>query len=84
MNKPSDPKRGELWLVDLEPTRGSEIQKTRPAYAEAVPPSAVKVPKLKSYQHPSMKRAIDGDQIVNQGMLGQGWAKCSTLSSSMM
>ncbi len=26
-----DPRRGEIWLVDLEPTRGSEIQKVRPA-----------------------------------------------------
>jgi mRNA interferase MazF len=25
------PKRGEIWLVDLEPTRGSEMQKMRPA-----------------------------------------------------
>ena len=25
------PKRGEIWLVDLNPTRGQEIQKTRPA-----------------------------------------------------
>lgn len=25
-----DPRRGEIWLVDLDPTRGSEIQKTRP------------------------------------------------------
>jgi mRNA interferase MazF len=24
------PKRGEIWLVDLNPTRGQEIQKTRP------------------------------------------------------
>ncbi|WP_310487138.1 type II toxin-antitoxin system PemK/MazF family toxin [Chamaesiphon sp. VAR_69_metabat_338] len=24
-------KRGEVWLVDLNPTRGQEIQKTRPA-----------------------------------------------------
>jgi mRNA interferase MazF len=24
-------KRGEIWLVDLDPTRGSEIQKLRPA-----------------------------------------------------
>jgi len=31
MNKPLDPRRGEIWLVDLEPTRGSEIQKVRPA-----------------------------------------------------
>lgn len=23
-------KRGEIWLVDLDPTRGSEIRKTRP------------------------------------------------------
>lgn len=27
---PIDPKRGEIWLVDLEPTRGSELQKIRP------------------------------------------------------
>ena len=25
-----DPKRGEIWLVDLEPTRGSKMQKIRP------------------------------------------------------
>jgi mRNA interferase MazF len=25
-----DSKRGEIWLVDLNPTRGQEIQKTRP------------------------------------------------------
>ena len=24
------PKRGDIWLVDLNPTRGQEIQKTRP------------------------------------------------------
>ncbi len=28
--RPVDPKRGELWWVDLDPTKGSEIQKTRP------------------------------------------------------
>jgi mRNA interferase MazF len=26
----TSPKRGEIWLVDLNPTRGQEIQKTRP------------------------------------------------------
>ena len=26
-----DPRRGEVWRVDLEPTRGAEMQKTRPA-----------------------------------------------------
>jgi mRNA interferase MazF len=26
----SNPKRGEIWLVDLNPTRGQKIQKTRP------------------------------------------------------
>lgn len=25
-----DPRRGEIWLVDLDPTIGAEIQKTRP------------------------------------------------------
>lgn len=27
----TNPKRGEIWLVQLDPTRGQEIQKTRPA-----------------------------------------------------
>lgn len=26
----NEPKRGEIWLADLEPTRGAEIAKTRP------------------------------------------------------
>ena len=25
------PQRGEIWLVDFDPTRGAEIRKTRPA-----------------------------------------------------
>jgi len=25
-----DPKRGEIWYVDLEPTRGAEMKKVRP------------------------------------------------------
>jgi len=28
--KPAAVKRGEIWLVNLDPTVGSEIQKTRP------------------------------------------------------
>lgn len=33
MNTPTplDPRRGEVWRVDLEPTRGVELRKTRPA-----------------------------------------------------
>jgi mRNA interferase MazF len=27
----NNPKRGEIWLVELNPTLGEEIQKTRPA-----------------------------------------------------
>lgn len=27
----TDPKRGEIWMVNLDPTRGDEIQKRRPA-----------------------------------------------------
>jgi mRNA interferase MazF len=32
------PKRGEIWLVNLDPTVGAEIQKTRPAieYQESI------------------------------------------------
>jgi hypothetical protein len=28
---PSTPQRGEIWLVNFDPTVGTEIQKTRPA-----------------------------------------------------
>ncbi len=28
---PPNPKRGEIWQVDFDPTRGREIQKQRPA-----------------------------------------------------
>ncbi len=28
---PAQMRRGEVWWVDLDPTRGSEIRKTRPA-----------------------------------------------------
>jgi len=27
----NSPKRGEVWLVDFDPTKGAEIRKTRPA-----------------------------------------------------
>ncbi|MBN1998142.1 type II toxin-antitoxin system PemK/MazF family toxin [candidate division KSB1 bacterium] len=30
MNNPSFPKRGEVWLANLDPTIGSETRKTRP------------------------------------------------------
>lgn len=29
--KPSPPRRGDIWLVNLDPTIGAEIKKTRPA-----------------------------------------------------
>ena len=28
---PRSPKRGEIWRVDFNPTKGAEIQKQRPA-----------------------------------------------------
>jgi mRNA interferase MazF len=28
---PNDPRRGEIWLVNFNPTSGDEIRKTRPA-----------------------------------------------------
>lgn len=31
MSSSIDPKRGDIWLVNLDPTRGDEINKTRPA-----------------------------------------------------
>ena len=33
----SSPTRGEIWWVDLDPTKGSEIQKTRPAVVISSP-----------------------------------------------
>ncbi len=32
----TNPKRGDIWLVQLDPTRGQEIQKTRPAIVISV------------------------------------------------
>ena len=29
--KPETPKRGEIWLVNFDPTIGAEIRKSRPA-----------------------------------------------------
>ncbi len=29
--KPPSPRRGEIWLVNFDPTTGAEIKKTRPA-----------------------------------------------------
>jgi mRNA interferase MazF len=40
------PKRGEIWLVDLNPTRGQEIQKTRPVVvisSNAYQPVAIRI-----------------------------------------
>ena len=31
MSQPVTVRRGDVWWVDLDPTRGSEIRKTRPA-----------------------------------------------------
>jgi mRNA interferase MazF len=31
------PKRGEIWRVSLDPTRGAEMQKTRPAVVLSAP-----------------------------------------------
>lgn len=35
--KPATVKRGEIWLVNLDPTVGSEIQKTRPCVVISPP-----------------------------------------------
>jgi len=35
--KPTAVKRGEIWLVNLDPTVGSEIQKTRPCVVVSPP-----------------------------------------------
>lgn len=37
MVKPGQVKRGEIWLVNLDPTIGSEIQKTRPCVVISPP-----------------------------------------------
>ena len=29
-SRPPDPKRGEVWIVEMDPARGSELRKTRP------------------------------------------------------
>jgi mRNA interferase MazF len=35
--KPRPPRRGEIWLAALDPTLGSEIQKTRPCVVVSPP-----------------------------------------------
>ncbi len=37
MVRPRPPVRGEVWLVNLDPTVGSEIQKTRPCVVISPP-----------------------------------------------
>ena len=34
----SNPKRGEVWLVDLDPTRGQEIKRKRPVVVLSADP----------------------------------------------
>jgi mRNA-degrading endonuclease toxin of MazEF toxin-antitoxin module len=38
------PKRGEIWLVEFEPQRGAEIQKTRPAVVRSIKEKERKYP----------------------------------------
>jgi mRNA interferase MazF len=42
---PLNPKRGEIWLIDFNPTKGAEIQKTR--YAVVISSDAVGVLPIK-------------------------------------
>jgi mRNA interferase MazF len=45
-SKTSSPKRGDVWLVNLDPTIGAEIKKTRPALvisSDAVGKLAIKL-----------------------------------------
>jgi mRNA interferase MazF len=39
MTPPNNPKRGEIWRVELEPVRGSEQGKTRPVVVLSEPPT---------------------------------------------
>lgn len=41
----TNPRRGEVWEIDLDPTRGQEIQRTRPAVV--ISSDAVGKPRLK-------------------------------------
>lgn len=70
----TDPRRGEIWLVELDPTRGSEIQKTRPvavvsSNAMSMLPVRLVVP-LTSYQAKHAKRiwAVPLDPSAGTGL----------------
>ena len=72
-----DPRRGEIWLVELDPTRGSEMQKTRPAVVVSSDalnrlPIRLVVP-LTTYQDRHAKRvwAVPLDATAGTGLVAK-------------
>jgi mRNA interferase MazF len=69
-----DPRRGEIWLVELDPVRGSEIQKTRPVVvvsSNAINGLPVRlVTPVTTYQEKHMKRiwAVPVDPTSGTGL----------------
>jgi mRNA interferase MazF len=80
-------KRGEVWLVDLNPTRGQEIQKTRPIVVissdlfEPIP-MRIAIP-ITSWQEKFRDRPfmVRIDASTDNG-LNRDSAKCITSSQS--
>ncbi len=72
-----DPRRGEIWLVELDPTKGSEIQKTRPVVvvssnAMNALPIRIVAP-ITSFQDKHLKRiwAVSIDATPSTGLANQ-------------
>jgi mRNA interferase MazF len=72
-----DPRRGEIWLVDLDPAKGSEIQKTRSVVvvsSNAINGLSIRmVSPITSFQDKHLKRiwAVPIDATSSTGLANQ-------------
>lgn len=85
-----EPRRGEIWLVDLDPTKGSEIQKTRPVVvvsSNAINGLPIRmVTPITSFQERHLRRiwavpidATPGTGLVNQSTIMAEQCRCVAL-----
>ena len=85
-----DPRRGEIWLVVLDPTKGSEIQMTRPVVvvsSNAINGLPIRmVAPITSFQDKHLKRiwavlidASPGTGLANQSTIMAEQSRCVAL-----
>ncbi|HEY3780683.1 MAG TPA: type II toxin-antitoxin system PemK/MazF family toxin [Fimbriimonadaceae bacterium] len=86
----ADPRRGEIWLVELDPTRGSEVQKTRPVVvvsSNAINGLPIRmVAPVTSFQERHLKRiwavpieATDGTGLEGKSTIMPEQSRCVSL-----